>query len=200
MKTAKELGLSQIELDAMLKVRALLATYPSEQIEVVRDYFEIKDGTLTAMDIAPITEDIYTLDGFGGFNMGQTCISSVDDQIRGYECGTVGCIAGWMGVFMWGEAPVEGKPHIIPVELAHKINRYVQAFDNKRPYSFNDYPQQNENLYRLFFPDIEEWDIISPAEAVKAIDNYLEYGEALWREIDAARANPVMQQYESGEV
>lgn len=73
-----------------------------------------------------------------------------------HECGTVGCIGGYMGGIM-------GR---IGIPFGHK--------------------QEDSPLYPLFYPDTKwkasqyTWEWITPKVAVQAIDNWLETGRPGW--------------------
>lgn len=127
MKTAAELGLTQPELDALVRVRGRLS-----------------EGKIAfALD---------TSTGSGArFNMTFSFIAQ--------ECGTIGCIAGWVGYDLAGGERYEAN------------RRTDRLLDNS-----------DGGLWSLFYPDVEysRWGSIVPADAVRAIDNFLSTGEPDW--------------------
>lgn len=127
MMTARKLGLTKKELEALLAVRDGLA---SGAYKHVRNFSDTKSKK-------PM------------FNMTQACVSD--------SCGTIGCIGGWMARQM-GLNEIE----------AHD---YVYETPGK--------------TYDLFFPKglNGDWDKITPKQAVKAIDNFLETGDPKWPQV-----------------
>ena len=78
------------------------------------------------------------------------------------ECGSVGCIGGWM----WAVMLRDGKPRSIS---GHKYVQYDRSVA----------------LRPLFYPDSDEhelpdYDIIPPAFALAALDNFLATGDPDW--------------------
>lgn len=167
MKTHEELQLSKEEFDALLKVREMLATTPTEYREVARVGGEFDSRGLEV------------LDGFGGFDMSRTCVSPADTEMRGYECGTVGCIGGWMGVHMYAEAPKLGEQCVVGPVIARRIDEYVRHFETGGC-------RWDEPISDLFYPSHYLMPHIRAHHAVQAIDHFLEHGEIdkdIWRGI-----------------
>lgn len=150
MKTADELKISQAEYDALLKVRADIEANLLAQAE----WDETEDDYLT-----PIKGNM--------FDMGDTCTS--------YECGTVGCIGGWMYLAMNSDVcAVKNGVTLIPEEVAELANGYVIHAPGA--------------LGRLFYPSrggvyYKDFHAIKPSQALTAIDNFLNTGEANWYSI-----------------
>ena len=89
------------------------------------------------------------------FNMNLSCVSS--NEYIG--CGTIACIGGTMGQIMY------------PGDL-NKAHRYVMGIEEGEP------------IHRLFFPDYRiNYEKITRAEAVKAIDNFIAKGDPKWMSI-----------------
>jgi len=74
-----------------------------------------------------------------------------------YECGTMGCIGGWMYAAM--------HPKATPGRMQGYVNRH----------------EGDSPFHELFFG--KTWSSITPAQAVKAIDNFLECGKPHWEEV-----------------
>lgn len=96
-----------------------------------------------------------------------------------YNCGTIACIGGWAYIIMNGTRDHDG----------------TYKYDNKAVSDFV-YRPPTPQLRDLFFPgsqngrDEVNWGVnkynyktITPEQAVKAIDNYLNTGDANWQEI-----------------
>lgn len=187
MKTAEELGLSQEEYSALLKVRAMLDSTPTERKYVLfgteygrRRAEEIKDDPNSYDDASSYVDDeeLSVLDGFGGFNMGHQCRAESVPDIGYYDCGTTACIAGWMGIFMWDKPPVIGKKHIVSYANQERITDFVNDFDKMRG------SRGNTPVGELFYPSIvDDWQSITPQHAVQAIDSILETGTVDWHRI-----------------
>jgi len=187
MKTAEELGLSQEEYNALLKVRALLDSTPTERKEVLfgneherRWTEELKNdpNNLDAVSYYVDEEELSVLDGFGGFNMQYQCRAESVPDSRYYDCGTTACIAGWMGVFMWDKPPVIGEKHIVSAENQERITNFVNDFDKDRG------TRRYAAVCELFYPSaVSSYSRITPQHAVQAIDSILETGEVNWRHI-----------------
>jgi hypothetical protein len=144
MKSPEELGITQQELDALLAVRSGLAAGLLEHTS----YKKLKAKS-----------DPKSL----AFNM--------DIAYTKHDCGTVGCIGGWMGVFM--------HTHKLEADKEIDYNNVRHYVNNKRSY----------NLEELFFP-LEthdgftvDYDSISSAMALQAIDNFLANGEPDWKNV-----------------
>ena len=76
------------------------------------------------------------------------------------DCGSAACIGGWMADAL--------------------LNRATPAA--AREYVENG--GETGDLYELFYPeDLEAWDEILPADAVKAIDNMLAHGNPRWAQV-----------------
>lgn len=80
------------------------------------------------------------------------------------SCGTAHCIGGWMYVFL--------KPSEVGY---HDIWSYVQQGGCTR----------SQKLKSLFYPQTlnRKWGNITPAQAVRAIDNFLKDGFPRWRKV-----------------
>ena len=74
METAEELMLSAEEYKALLQVRAMLHDTEARYEEVMR-----RNPNKRYLDD---TKEISLLDGFGGFDMGNTCLSTEDLDVR----------------------------------------------------------------------------------------------------------------------
>lgn len=76
-------------------------------------------------------------------------------------CGTAACIGGWMAMDMG-------------MEVGDEVDLYVCEGGHE------------EDLYNLFFPDDDfggSYSLITPQQAVHAIDNFLKDGDPRWEEI-----------------
>lgn len=85
------------------------------------------------------------------------------------HCGSVGCIGGWVATILYGG----------------KIDAQKMA-DNE--VSIDGYVAnggENGTLDDLFYPpfSLDKWDDITPAQAAKAIDNLLHFGDPHWDQI-----------------
>lgn len=99
--------------------------------------------------------------------------------VLGNECGTVACIAGWMGIYMLGLQPdAKGIYHVNTLE-----------FDEQVRQEFKKHSCRKGPLSELFSPrEIDNYAAIAAIDAgwaVSTIDHYLETGS-----IDWARCKP----------
>lgn len=143
MKTADELHITQAEKDGLVWVR---------------------DG-LRAGKFKHIDEDKgeYPL-GQNGFNMS---IAS-----KSYECGTVGCIGGWVWVHMNIERLMQDGGVW-----------YLSSADNHDADTYLYQKGPDCHLHHLYFPPGSNYDAITPLEAAQAIDNYLNTGDPDWESV-----------------
>ena len=98
-------------------------------------------------------------DGSHQFNMNVGCT-------RDGNCGTVSCIGGTMALIMGmdsADAADYVRYHSVGCKLA------------KRPIASLFFPPEN--------PKLGDWDKITPKQAIKAIDNFLETGRPLWTKV-----------------
>lgn len=153
MKTPEELGLTQRTYDALIAVRDKLA-----------------DGRFRHLTESETTE-VRKDDNFDGvFNM-----NTVYDKAK---CGTVGCIGGWMAIQLGGREFVDPLMTFdLPSLEARSSSAAARAKELWVPqgtYALNP-------LRSLFYPGVDSdlWDAITPAQAVEAIDYYLETGDAV---------------------
>lgn len=159
MKTAEELYITQEEYDALLWVREKLASGKIEHSSHVRAH----DG--------------------GVHNMFNMSVASAP-----YSCGTVACIGGWMSLKMQdvADAAIEDNLKLRWITTAH-ANNYVGSYAGDNEHREANGRDGRSQLGRLFYPkETLAWDPITPAQAVRAIDNYLETGQPRWEEIVAA--------------
>ena len=101
-----------------------------------------------------LTTPDYSAEGCHAFNM--------NHPGRLSECGSIGCIAGSMAMVM--------------------NNSYPQSYTIQ----FSpDGDRGKEKIAALFYPRKSkvDWDLITPTMAVKAIDNFLNYGNPKWETI-----------------
>lgn len=83
------------------------------------------------------------------------------------DCGTVGCIGGHMALIM-GKTD-NNAPHFCGPDLT--ATEYVET-------------GRSDSLLALFYPPREyNYKKITPAQAVKAIDNWLRTGEPMWHKL-----------------
>ena len=166
MKTAKQLGITQKEYDALIKVRDWLKNGTIE--------FVPESALYNGPPVAHDHPNAIKL----GFNMLQPAI-----LMRREECGTACCIGGSMYALMKGEIVKDG--HVL--------------FDAMQTGAYVWGKQDHKTLGPLFFPpgamyesglELEPGDRqfklmeeITAEEAVRAIDNVLDVGDAKWDEI-----------------
>ena len=138
MKTARQLGITAKEYEALLKVRDLLS-----KREVL-------------FNMSAIISDKKYHHGYG------------KDV---HNCGTVGCIGGWMAVIM-----------------RNKLDNFdfnkvkCSAIDSVIDYVVDKHSQ---SLHKLFYPALVniEWSEITPSQAICAIDNFMNTGDPDWLSI-----------------
>jgi len=87
-----------------------------------------------------------------------------------YSCGTVGCIGGWLWILMNAES----------IEKDEKDGHF--HLTDEQMGLVDDYVESNGgNMKELFYPPgVFSYKAITPAQAAKAIDNYLETGDPDW--------------------
>jgi hypothetical protein len=107
------------------------------------------------------------------FNMG-VIVSSGDREIQGH-CGTVGCIGGWMGIYLSRQYSVALKDYCA-LKNGYDLEDFV--VDQSRTYGYRD----------LFFPHVLDdldisWSAVTPGMAVDAIDNFLNTGKPDWEKV-----------------
>lgn len=91
--------------------------------------------------------------------------------VLGNECGTVACIAGWMGIYMAGLQPdAKGIYHVNNLVLDEQVREvFRENCNNSGP------------LSELFSPpNIDSYGHIDAWWAVSTIDHYLETGSIDW--------------------
>ena len=82
-----------------------------------------------------------------------------DMDVASKTCGTVACIGGWMAMDMGLKTVIE-------------VSNYVSSGGHE------------SDMRGLFFPDIDgNFSRITPAQAVQAIDNFLQGEDPCWEEI-----------------
>ncbi|TXM69669.1 hypothetical protein [Methylobacterium sp. WL120] len=105
-----------------------------------------------------------------GFSMSIGAGVPIEDDVK-YDCGCVACIGGHLSLRMQGIDITSQKFSISALKIA---DQYVDSFRGKE-----DHP-----LHDLFYPtefiDFERWDLITPAIAAEAINNFLTTGSPDW--------------------
>ena len=100
-----------------------------------------------------------------------------------YDCGTALCIGGFMKLFMMGVRPKSDGRFSITSAREEKIDVYVMSHNQENA---------GRPIAKLFYPEIGEtdvgWSTLTKAEAIKAIDNFLETGNPDWAGVVAERA------------
>lgn len=106
-------------------------------------------------------------------NSGESNYAS--DRKEEYNCGTVACIGGWMRLLKdEGFCPTR----LFTEDETRSATLYV-----------NDPDSHSEPLHGLFFPPIRyNWNKITAADAVVAIDKFLETGKADWSHVEKKAA------------
>lgn len=139
MKTAEELGLSPEELDALIWTRDMLAAHKVEHVS------QYKPACV------PIGNK---------FNM--------EFPLDYSDCGSAGCIAGWMAIKLCGIKPTK-KGVYIGTEKAKERAKEL-CWDH------------SGSIHRLFVPGdaASTCDWLTTDDAVIAIDAFLETGRAEW--------------------
>jgi hypothetical protein len=94
-----------------------------------------------------------------------------------YRCGTVACIGGWMKILQMFPGPGLRPDYLLDEKEQMEVDKYVDA-------------GRSLALADLFYPDeispeVDGWDLITPAQAAKAIGNFLEHGKPMWKEATA---------------
>jgi hypothetical protein len=91
---------------------------------------------------------------------------------EGSDCGSACCIGGWMYALQYGVAERHG-------------DKVLMRYDQEAASDFvGDMENYNEALHFLFYPPNRyEYELIQPAHAVAAINNYLNHGKASWEEV-----------------
>lgn len=151
IKSAAELGISDIEHESLLKVLDKL-----ERGELVH--------------ARGVYKDVLSRPAGESFNMA--------DYLSVEDCGTAGCIAGWMHLVsggvcykrlnFWTQGMLDynkvALPHLIPMVR------------------FNLIPDALNELFHVARADVDLEDI-TPDQAAQAIRNYLSMGEPRWEEV-----------------
>ena len=96
-----------------------------------------------------------------------------------YDCGTVACIGGWCWL-LTNEKPDEETNTIIKYDK-EALDRASKFVYGKHP-SFYFY---SDGLHKLFYPPFEQYDDVTPQQAVKAIRNYIEFDAPNWEKVMA---------------
>lgn len=102
-----------------------------------------------------------------GFNMG------VPSRVS--SCGTACCIGGWVSVFMQGGKKNRAGKYIFSEE---KTDNYVESKALSFSERFNT--PQRKAVEDLFYPPNMVWEDIEPAQAARALRNYLTTGQPNW--------------------
>lgn len=99
--------------------------------------------------------------------------------VVGNECGTMACIAGWMGIYMLGIKPdAKGVYHVNTCAINDQVRK-----------EFSKHSSHKGPLSELFCPPNDEnYAEIDAAWAVSTIDHYLETGVIDWRVNEPGRA------------
>lgn len=163
--SARQLNLSPTEYAALIKVRDLLREESIEHQRSTGNYSHVRADEQTH---AP------------KFNMAEAAAT--------YDCGSVCCIGGNMRLIELG---VDFSQPLIRLtaEQMGQATRFVMKF--KPDYLTEPTPLYGRNrLAALFYPreigrshgadNIEGWEVITPAAAADAIQNYLTTGDPDW--------------------
>jgi len=159
MLNHRQLGITKQEYDALIEVKKLLAL---EEVIFAEDPDEA--------ELPP-----------NRFNMAFEV--TISDNKRGYDCGTTCCIGGWMKLHMDGPLVKDEYGRVL-VENQYAVKKYVQA-------------ERSPALHPLFYPmqaSLHTWiegysshdvdyEPITAAHAVQAIDNFLKSGDPDWTSI-----------------
>jgi hypothetical protein len=93
---------------------------------------------------------------------------------KNYHCGTSGCIGGWMKIHMLEVAPDDKGVFRLDPHEESVVDSYVNT-------------SRSRTLGPLFYPALPddhplrtEWERITPAHGVQAIDNFLNTGDPNW--------------------
>lgn len=185
-KTARQLKLTQPEFDALIKVRDLLRAevihHDKHDAEITFDR-EVDD---TGRDV-PL------------FNMATAAAT--------YECGSVACIGGNMSLIMQG-VRLTSERIGLTFEQANIADSYVFSH---RPSTIglpsSNSRKRHRGLTALFYPrelgtmsednvdTVSDWERITPAAAVDAIDNFLETGDPKWEDVGRKHGIPLNEVY-----
>lgn len=145
--SASELGITEDERAALIRVKKFLG-----KLEMPKNLFSRMGHSLSEA----------SEEATARFNMNQA--------VNVYDCGTAGCIGGWMKLNLLG-IPLKMKVRI-PENLARKSQQYISSFLD----TLSKHP-----LRRLFYPiKIYNYDTITPARAAKEITKFLTTGKATW--------------------
>lgn len=131
-----------------------IADWEFEKLLEVRDLFA--SGRVNHVREVDLDDDTPLEDSIIGDSFNMELASKRSD------CGAVCCIGGWMHALQHG------------TKVDNKL-----VFDVKQA---RDYVwDSKDELHALFFPhEIGDWVAITPARAVKAINNFLRTGKAKW--------------------
>jgi hypothetical protein len=149
--TAEKLGVSPEDRAALLKVKRFLKDLNTPKEPLSRYNHRLSE----------VSEPARAL-----FNMNRA--------IHPYDCGTAGCIGGWMFIAKAG-LPLR-KRMAIPVDVAREAIDYVAA---NKPH------KDSGPLTELFFPDqskhnLKSYDNITPQMAIEQITLFLKTGNVTW--------------------
>ena len=108
-----------------------------------------------------------------------------------YECGTVACIGGWLSLHLQGVDISQRLVSLTPKQV-DTSDKYVNAFgqaENREGHEPG--ARAGEALSILFYPPeqdrkgntILDMETVTPAQAAKAIRNFLESGDPKWAEV-----------------
>lgn len=143
--TAEQLKVTPEERKALLKVKRFLKSLPTPG-NVASKYEH---------DLEEVVNESSAL-----FNMTRA--------IQPYDCGTAGCVGGWMYIYMRGISLK--KKVTIPIEVAVAAALYVK----RAIFS-------SSSLGNLFYPvHINQYDSITPQQAVSQVETFLKTGHATW--------------------
>ena len=156
MKTADELQITERERAYLILARDVLATMGHRKPTQIQGdgTFLFDMGTvLRPLDpgealVTPADEEAY--DSY------LVKMGSPGDTPGTYACGSAGCIAGLMNLL----AGLDPEGLLWPAYTAGRV-----SMDELHPF------------YRLFFPGNLNYPLVTPADAVRAINNFLETGE-----------------------
>lgn len=141
--TAEKLGITTQEREALLKVKRFLKT-----LKLPKDLLSLERNLGKVAEEAP-------------------ALFYMNRAVSHFDCGTAGCVGGWMSLYMQG-IPLKNKV-AIPIDVAVTAENYVRNIRHGGP------------LTQLFYPqNFERYDYITPQHAVAEIETFLRTGKATW--------------------
>lgn len=135
----------------------------AKQLNISNRQYNALIGVIALLKSGKLTyKENYNVDvTVKGFNLGYWF------QHTDSDCGSIGCIGGWAEWVDARERKVRWEWHgLFPMEM---FNKYCDEF--------------HEGLNSLMYPDIAEYDEVTPQQAAKAVQNYLTTGYPDWEEI-----------------